>query len=152
MSIKMCGNVANSGLYFLNECTTWTSDPLNSTGTVSITSHVRHIRVCPSHGFISCWEHLRSKTLCWPDFVDLLGLCFFHYFSLIFVHVPWVSRLCRFLLCLFWELKHDLESAQVVLFWKFSMQFPCLTALFDAPTIKNRPGMYSPWSRAESSF
>lgn len=49
----------------------------------------------------------------------LLRLCMFNYSSFVFVLLPSVSRLLNYMstICLFWEVKRDLESAGVVLFW-----------------------------------
>lgn len=128
------------------------SVPLHSTGNVMC--DVDWFR--PPHDFISHREHFTSGASFPPDFVSLLRLCLFHYFSLIVVLLLWMSRLRIVMVSFF------------VCFQKWNMSTGCFilkinqilhavpvpdsmcSVQLDVASVTNRLGAYSPQSRVES--
>lgn len=87
----------------------------------------------------------RSRAFCLPDSVDLLRFCWFGLFFLIFVLLPWVSRLCSKTVS--FDVIYNRECAQGVIFWKWT---GCSRLILYPTSIKNRLVTYFQKSRTES--
>lgn len=117
---------------------------------------------CLPHDFISHQERLKAEhRVCLADSVELLQLCLFLQFFLIFLLLPQASmlqsRMVFIWLCLFQMMSLHrtfyFENWQDALCWSCLWLPAWINLLSNASCgFKNRLGLYSPWSRAEGCF
>lgn len=122
----------------------------------------------PPRDFISQRKRFGSRASCSPDVVDLLRMCLFYHFSLIFVPLLWLSQFvtCLFQVCsliIFPTVlccRSRISTGHFILRIDCFVSVPlsdflsgsmCFVQIHVASFVRNRLAEYFSWSRAEKS-